>query len=353
VATHRTGSRLLPAALAALVLGPGCSLDVSRTRVNVPLKQEEFKRLEPGRTTRGEALDALGAPDKIEAYPEKDYLWWLHRDDTRVGFRFSSPFSVFGYKHTFAEVDVNDEDSSAMRLVFDRDGVLRDKSPRLAAAYREPEVGPAPPRWPLFIIPRYGYAPLTWGDSGERSFKSLYPDGQLFGGYLGAMPVPYFALLLGGNFQEYPGQSFDARGQRITVEDLHLYQVEAGGRFSLPPKFFVSFWDIDELKKLFYSDDVQRHQGALLYFQWTLGGTFNEEVGARIGGVPSGSYFRKGAGLSTALGIGFEYYWRRLGVFGGVDYQAIDSFRGGSSPLDHGDGGLQALVATGGISLRF
>jgi hypothetical protein len=337
--------------LAAPLLAAGCNLDITRTRVNVPLDQEAYRRLEVGRTTLDAALKALGAPDKVETKPEKDYLWWIHQDTSRVGVRLSSPTSVFGYRHTFAEVDVNAEDTSAMRLVFDRNGLLEDKSLRLSLAYREEEAEKT--RWSFFLMPRFAYSLLAFGDGGEKGYGSLFPTGQLYGGHLGILPAPYFTLLLGGNFQTYEGDSFWAGSHRAALDDLRLYQVEAGGRFSVPPAFFVSFWDIDKLKALFYSDDMRRRRGLLFYFQWTVGATYNEEVGASIDGVPRGTYFDRGVGLSSTMGTGIEYNWSRLGAYAGIDYQVIDTFETGNAPLDTDAGGFQNLMATAGLSVRF
>lgn len=324
---------------------------MTRSRVNKPLDQEAYKRLEVERTTLGEALEALGAPDKIESKSEKDYLWYLHQDATRVGFRIQSPVSFFGYQHTFAELDADAEDTSAMRLVFEKDGTLIQKSLRLAPAFSGPEI--EKPRWGLYLMPRYGLSPIVFGDGGEEDYGELFSNGQLFGGYLGLLPVPYFMAIVGGNFQDYDGGSFKAGGARVSLEDLHLYQFEVGGRFSVPPEFFVSFWSLEKLKELFYSNDVERHRGLLFYFQWTLGGTFNEEVGARLDGVPSGSYFDKSLGFSNTVGTGIEVHLRRLGIFAGMDYQVIGAFDGGSAPLDTDAGGFQSIIFTAGLSLRF
>ncbi len=347
----RTASRtFLPALLAGLLSGSGCSIDITRTRVNLPLNQEAYRQLSPGKTTLDQALKTLGAPDKVEAYPDKDYLWYLHQDSTRVGLRLESPISFFGYRHTIAELDQNAEDTDAMRLVFERNGVLLDKSLRLAPAFSAPEIAPS---WAFHILPRYGYSPLVAGDGGQEPFGKLFDPGQLFGGYVGVLPVPCFMFLVGGNYQTYPGGTFRAQGQRVHLDDLRLYQAEIGGRFQLPPEFFATIGDMDKMKELFYSNDLQRHQGLFLFFQWTVGATFNEEVGARFGATPSGSYFDKSLGLSTTVGVGVEYYWRRLGLQAGIDYQAIDAFESGDVRLDTDAGSFQSFILTAGASYRF
>jgi hypothetical protein len=346
------GRRALAAGLVFLALAAGCSLSVTRTRVNVPLDRETFKALEPGKTTQGEALATLGAPDKIEAHPDKDYLWWLHRDTSSVGLSIESPVSFVGYRHRMVELDVNALDTSAMRLTFDHaNGTLVDKSLRLSPAYEERET--AKPGWEFFAIPRYGLIPYSFGDAGEKSYTDLFGLGQLFGGYVGALPTPYFMFILGGNYQTYDGRTFHTDGHRVDMEDLHLYQLEAGGRFRLPPKFFVSFWDIDKLKELFYTEDRSRGAGFLIYFQWTVGGTVNEEVGAHIDGANAGSYFDKSIGLSTTIGTGVEYSWKHLGFQAGIDYQVVAAPKGGDAPLDTSAADLQNLVLTAGVMYRF
>ncbi|MGH2627951.1 MAG: hypothetical protein ACRDHY_15030 [Anaerolineales bacterium] len=344
--TARAAASLLLAALGGL----GCNLDITRVRANAPLDQEAYKQLVVDRATMAEALAGLGAPDKLEHKGGLDYHWYLHLDATRIGLRFESPVSIFGYRHTFVEMDVDAEDTSAMRLVFDQGGLLRQKSLRLAPAFAAPEA--KSPEWKLYLLPRYGLSPMTFGDAGEEPFGELYSHGHLFGGYVGVLPAPYFMLLFGGNFQTYQGKSFRSSGFRISVDDLDLYQFEAGGRFQVPPEFFVSFWDIQKLKALFYTDDLSRHRGFLTYFQWTLGATVNGEVGAAIDGVPSGSYFDRSVRFSSTLGVGVEYRWPKLGFFGGLDYQSINPFEEGDAPLDNDAGGFQSFIFTAGVSWR-
>jgi len=337
--------------LASLTLAAGCSLEISRTRINVPLDQEAFQELEVGRTTRSDALKKLGAPDLLEYKGERDHLWYLHKDDTQVGLRFRSPISLFGYRHTFARLNVDAEDTSAMRLIFTNDGVLEKKSLRMAAAYSTPEI--TTPGWRIYLMPRYGYAPLDFGDGGQEDYGDLFSSGHLFGGYLGILPNPYFMILLGGNYQLHNGSSLSTGGVHLEMGDLRMYQLEVGGRFQVPPRFFVSFWDIDKLKELFYTDDLSRYEGLRFIFQWTLGGTINEDVGVKIDGVPGGTYFDKSVAFSTTIGVGLEYRWRRLGIFGTADYQLIGPFRGGTAPLNTDAGDYQSLIVGGGLSFRF
>ncbi len=335
----------------------GCSFDISRERTNAPLNQRAYRRLEVDKTTLGEALDALGAPHKLEykAGREEDYLWYLHRDSSRFGVRIESPVAFFGYRHTFVEVDVDAEDTSSMGLVFDREGILRLKNLRLAPAYAGSDDGQeqSPQPWAIYLLPRYGWSPLSYGDAGEKNFRDLYDQGQLVGGDIGIMPAPYFMLLAGGNFQRYDGDSFRSGGRTISVEDLRLYQAEIGGRFQVPPRFFARLGDANKLKELFYSEDTRLHQGVFITFQWTFGVTFNEDVGADIDGVPSGTYFDKSIGLSSTIGIGGEYRWQRLGVHAGLEYQIIDGFKGGNAPIDTGAGDFHSVLITAGMSLTF
>src|SRR5262245_23702874 len=52
-------------ALCFLFFTAGCRIDILRIRSGTPLKKEEFEKLEVKKTTRSEALDALGAPEKV------------------------------------------------------------------------------------------------------------------------------------------------------------------------------------------------------------------------------------------------------------------------------------------------
>jgi len=265
---------------------------------------------------------------------------------------YPSSRRIIPQRSSAGRVDLNDIDTNAMRLVFDTGQyVLQDKSLRLAPAFARPD--PTPQEWGFEIIPRYGFSPLLVGDAGQEKYSDLFSYGQLFGGYLGAFPVPYFMLLAGGNFQEYQGDHFTSRGLSVSVEDLHLYQFEVGGRFELPKEFFEGLADFDKLKRLFSTNDLSRHQGFFTYFQWTLGGTYNEEVFAEIQGAPSGTYFEKSFGLSNSVGIGVEYLWKRLGVTGGVEYQTISAFDEGNAPLDTDAKGLGSVVLTAGLCWRF
>ena len=351
MAPPRAPLHAAPALLAVIFLTAGCSVDVNRARVNKPLDQEFFKRLEVGKTGMGEILDSLGAPDKVEAKSGKNYIWYLHKDTSSVGVRFQSPVSFLGYRHTVVELDADAVDTSSMRLVFDaKNDILEDKSLRLAPAFAKSEN--VQPGLSISFIPRYGFSALTFGDGGEKSYGTLFQPGQLFGGFLGISTTPYFMLLAGGNFQHHEGQSFYKGTDRIGLEDLHLYQFEVGGRFEVPPEFFVSFWDMNKLREMFYSEDIARRRGILLYFQWTVGGTYNEDVDAQINGVQSGTYFKETLSLSTNIGIGAQYLVGRLGFQAGIDYILVGAFNGGSAPLDTDAGDLQDLFLTFGLSYR-
>ena len=83
-----------------------------------------------------------------------------------------------------------------------------------------------------------------------------------------------------------------------------------------------------------------------------MGGTYNEEVGVRINGVQSGTYFKETLSLSTNIGIGAQYLVGRLGFQAGIDYILVGAFNSGSAPLDTDAGDLQALFLTFGLSYR-
>jgi len=342
-------ARVLLAAAFSIILG--CSLDISRVRNNVPLDREAYGRLEQGRTTLSEVLATLGAPHQLEHKSDLDYFWYLHQDSTNAGIRFQSPISFFGYRQTFARLQVDAVDTSSMRLVFGPDGRLQHKSLRLAPGFTEP--GAERPGWAFYLLPRYGFSPYLFGDGGEESYGDLFSHGQVFGGYLGALPAPYFMLLLGVNYQDFEGDAFSLGPSRVKMEDLHFYQIEIGGRLHVKPEIFTSFFDVEKLRALLYSDDIAQHRGTFLTFQWTVGGVFNEEVGAAIDGIPSGSYFENAVGFSTTVGLGAEYRWTRLGIHGGIDYQNVNGFESGDAPLDTSGGNFNNFTFNIGASLKF
>ena len=339
----------------ALAFGsmPGCAIDITREQVNVPLDQEAFQRLELGKTAIADGLRELGAPDKVKRAPTFEEHWYLHRDTSRVGVRLESPISLFGYQHTIAELDVNDEDNSAIHLIYDAQGTLQDKSLRLAPAFQNGG-NRTKPEMAYGLVPRYAFSPLLLGDGGERDWGDLFSHGHLFGADFGILPTPYFMLLVGGNWQTFEGRAFNTAAGRVALDDMNAYEFHLGGRFQVPPEFFAVIFDIDRLKKLFYTNDMARHRGFLVYFEWTFGGVWNEEVETTIAGVPSGTYFEESLNLTNTIGIGVEWRWDHVGLWGGIDYATTGAPKDGNAPLDtKADNGLSSIGVTGGLSVRF
>ncbi|MBI4585634.1 MAG: hypothetical protein HY717_16605 [Planctomycetes bacterium] len=346
---HRSPLLLI---LCSAVLLAGCHVDLTRLRSGNPLDVKAFESLEEGKTALGEALERLGAPDKVEWKNGKDYVWYLHEDFMRAGIRFQFPIAIFGYRHEFAEVEGTSDDTNSIALVFNENGLLQQKSLRLSEAYirlaEDEEEG-----WAFYLIPQYWYSPYLLGDAGEVDFRDLFKPGHAGGLDLGFMPAPFFMILVGGNYQQYPGDRFTSRGRRVEVEDLKLWQVELGGRLQVPPDFFTKFWNLEEVKMLLYSANVRRHQGPFVYIKWMISGTQNYDVGAKFGGQRAGTYFDKDFRMSDALGAGFEYRIGHFGVHVEALYQNIDAFNEGGADLDTDAGNFQSILFGGGMSFSF
>lgn len=328
----------------------------------MPLDIEGYESLEEGKTTLADTLDELGAPEKLEWKNGKDYIWYLHKDFTRLGVRFQAPISVFGYRHTFAELEGNSDETNSMALVFDEDGVLRQKSLRLSNTYLALEEKTKVQdsrkldfRWPIYLIPTYGYSPLFAGDGGEEDYRDLFKDGHLMGMHVGILPTPFFMILVGGNYQTYNGDRFNNNGQKVSLDELELYQFEVGGRLQFPPEFFVKFWDFEEVKALLHTSDFQQHQGPFFYIKWTLGGTYNDSIKIKIDNAPAGTYFHHSLRLSSTIGGGIEYIRGPFGVHVEVSYQTIGAFKKGSNrSLDSDDAeDFHNILIGGGFNFHF
>lgn len=343
-------------ALASLALLVSCHVDVSRVRNGVPLNLEAYESLEEGKSSLDDALERLGAPDRVLARDDRNFLQYFHQDFVRVGVRFQSPLSIFGYRHTIADLEGNSDDTNSLALVFDDRGVLRQKSLRLSHAYarlaeEEEETG-----WAVYLLPEYAYSPVYLGDGGEEDFNDLFRDGHKFGVHVGILPAPFFMILAGGNYQRHRGDRFDERRRRISLDDLELWQLEVGGRLQFPPEFFTLFWNFDEVRALLYSDDVRRHQGPFFYLKWALSGTYNEDLDVDVDGASAGTYFDRSLRASSTLGAGFEYVRDRFGVHVEVLYQTIGAFEDGDvegASVDTDAGDFQNIFIGGGLSFRF
>ncbi len=335
----------------ALAASLGCHVDVSRVRRGTPLDLQAFERLQSGRSTLDDALAALGAPDRLEWKNGKDYLWYLHEDVTRVGIRLQSPVSVFGYRHTFAQLEGDREETDQIELVFDERSVLERKSLRLAPGGGEPVEGA---RWRVSITPRYAYSPVLFGDGGEEPFADLFEYGQLFGLEIGVEPTSYLNLSLRGNYQVYEGDEFRDGARVVGLDDLELYQVTLGGRLIFPARALGSLWKLDELKDLFREPDVVARRGLFLSIDWSLGATYADSVPVSFDGQPAAAtYFDHSLSFTSTVGAGIEYSLDAIAIRADFAYQTIDAFDEGSADLDTDNDGLSNFLFGGSVSLRF
>lgn len=355
----RGGRAARPALLATILLlvlpGAACRLRFTRVQVGQPLDVEGYEKLREGETTLQEALDEVGAPNRVEYVSGRNFLWYFHEDATRAGIEFEvpSPILNLGFRYTPVELDGSSEDTNTLALVFDESGILEQKSLQLSEAYEvlleDEESG-----WAVHLAPRAGVSPVIWGDGGEASYFDLFRPGYTGGLEVGVSPAPFVMVIVGATYQSYAGDSVSTGGRRLSLSDLELYQAEIGGRVQAPAAFVARFWDFEAVKALFYSVDLHTRQGPFVYFKWTLSATYNEEVRADLDGSDAGVYFEDGLGLSTALGLGFEYRAGLLGVHVEALYQTIDPFDNRALPgFDTDAAEFQSLLVNAGISLAF
>jgi hypothetical protein len=349
---RRRRATVLALALAAAT--GACHVDISRVRDGQPLDLPAYEALAEGRSTLAEALARLGAPDKLEAKGGKDYLWYLHRDFTRVGVRFQSPLDIFGVRPTVADVEGSSDETDAMALVFDEKGLLEGKRLRLSESSRKALEAPAGAPPFVQLVPRYGYNAFYLGDGGEEDFEELFQHGHLAGFDVGLRLAAFFQVQIGGSYQIHDGDDFRDRGLTVSLDDLEIYQAEIGGRLFVPPEFLNSFWRLDEVRELFERPDVRAHQGAFFYLEWSVGAAYSESVKVDIDGAPRGTYFDHSLGMSSSLGWGFEYIQGRFGFHLQLVYYSIDAFEEGTvRVLDNDADEFQGVWIGGGASASF
>lgn len=354
--SSRPGTTALWASGLAVIalLASGCHLDLTRIQRGTPLNIEAYEKLETSKSTLTEALQELGAPDRVEWKTGKDYIWYYHEDTTRLGIRFRIPDPAMnlGISYSPVEIDGSSETTNQIALVFDESHVLERKSLRLSDSYSR--FAEEDPGWSIYLQPRGGVSPYFFGDGGEKNWDDLFSHGAYAGLELGLLPAPFFTLLIGVTYHTYPGEDFTTRGLEVSMDDLELYQAEIGGRLNFPFEFFTKFWDFEQVKSLFYSSDVRRYEGAVVFFKWTLGVNYNEEVRATIDGQDGGVYFDQTLALSTSIGGGFEYRWNAFGLFLEALWHTADPFEDNDgSTLDTDADGLSNILVGGGLSFRF
>ena len=331
----------------------GCHIDVVRGRAGNPLPREEYAKLEEKKTTRSEALDRLGAPEKVEWKNGKDYFWYLYRDGIDTGLRFQFPpfRTFFGYQHTFLRMDEAAADTNAIQLVFDENNVLEHKSLRLPDAYEDPNK-PAG-QWVFSFDTSAEYSFMMLGDGGVRDFEDIFHKGYRVSGTIGFQPAPVVTILGRFGYERHEGASFDAGNQPASVSDLKLYLFEVGMRLTAPLELLWEFSDYEKVRKVFFEDNAATARGLRLYVEGTTGGAFNDEVGAKINGVKVGALYDRGVQFTGSLAAGLEYVWGWGAAHIQISYQTIDPFDEGNSNIDDDADAFQAVLVGGGLTLRF
>lgn len=335
------------------LLGPGCQIDIVRTRGGRAVHPAEFERLEVKKTTRNEVLDRLGAPEKAEWKSGDDYFWYLHMDTVSTGVRFQFPpfSSILGYKHTFLRMDENSDETDAMALVFGEDGVLKQKGLRLSKSYVAP--GEDPANWWFHFVPHFEHSVLLQGDGGIADYDNMLKNGLRAGFKLGFQPVPVFTLLVGGNFQEYQGRAVQRSGSRVSFDDLQLYQVEIGARLSAPLSLLGTLTDFETVKRVLFDDNLSQSRGLRFFIQGTTGLSMNSDLNVKVDGVRAGNFYDSHVGLTGTLEAGLEHNWMWGSAHISLMYQTVDAFDEGNTTLDDRGDSFQGLFLGGGIGVKF
>ncbi len=338
-----------------LALLCGCSMNVFRIRKETVDPQEKYDELVVGETRLGDALQRLGAPNRLEWKNGDDYLWYENVDEVDVGIAFRLPTPIFGYRHTFLRLSDAQEEVNSLQLVFDEDGLLQLKRLRIADAYEDDEPDdPSGSSWKLHLRPRAGYSFMLIGDGGEENYNDLFDNGYRTGFDIGVQPFPIVTLLLGGSYQQHDGETLNIGGSSVSFDDLEVFDFQLGVRISVPFRIFSAFMgDFQEVKRIVFDDNLDRDGGFRFYIQGTTGGSFNNDVEVEINGASAGDFYDDAFVSSSTAEAGVEYGWGWGTASVGVTYQTIEAFEEGDSPLDGDGDGLQTVMITGGLGLRF
>ena len=342
--------------IVAAFAASGCSLEIVRFREGQPISPAKFDDLEVQRTTREEAVERLGTPDKLEWKNGRDYLWYYYVDTVDVGLRFKVPFSLFGYQHTFLRLSENAEFQNAIQLVFNEQEVLEHKSLHLSKAYEPPpETAPAEPqrRWRIHLTPHLEHSVLLQGDAGVEDYSDVFENGVRAGLDLGFQPVPVFTLFLSASVHQYKGESFRDGADSLSFDDLEIYQGEIGFRLTVPLSLFARLGDFEEVKRVLFYEDDRRLDGFRLYLVASTGGAVNGNVPVKVNGNRAGNFYDDSFLFSGTVGGGVEYGWRWGSVFAGASYVSIDPFDEGNSPVKDDASAFHSLLIGGGVDVRF
>lgn len=335
------------------VAAQGCNIDIIRSRAGNPLRRQQYERLEPQKSTRGEALDILGAPEKLEWKNGKDYFWYLYKDELDSGVRFQFPpfRTAFGYQHTLLRLNEAAEDTNAIELVFNEEGILERKSIRLPDTYDTNVLEGG--GWKLHAAAHLDYSAVLFGDGGVASYSKLFEPGFRTGLSCGWQPVPVLTLLGRGSYQNHAGGSFRKGGRDIDIGDLHLYGAEVGVRLGAPIELLWSFTNYDKVRRMMIESDMNQASGIRIYLEGMTGIMLNSNVTAKVDGVRAGKLYDNDYQFSGTIEAGLEYGWSWGTAHIGASYQSIDGFNEGNTNLDDSAGTFQAILVGGGLSFRF
>ncbi len=331
----------------------GCQIEILRSRAGRPIQKEKLVELEEGKTTRAEAVEKLGPPEKVEWKSGKDYFWYLHKDKVDTGIRFQFPpfRTIFDYQHTFLRLNEVAEDTSAMELVFREDGVLERKSLRLSDADKPPREDHS--NWKLHLSAEGEYSLLLLGDGGVAAYDKIFKPGYKVAVGAGWQPMPVVTLFGRGTYQEHQGDSTRRQGRDLSFSDLHLYGFELGVRLAAPLELLWGFTDFENVKRVLFEDDLSRSTGFRFFLEGTTGIQLNSNVTVKIDGVRAGNFYDNAHQLSGSVGAGLEYGWKWGAAHVGIAYETLDPFNEGNTTLDDRGGAFQAVLLGGGLSLKF
>ena len=181
----------------------------------------------------------------------------------------------------------------------------------------------------------------------------IFDDGVRVGVDVGLQPTPIFLVFVGGHFQQYQGANERIEGQLASFGNLETIDVHAGVRLTAPVEVLVSFTNFEYLKRLLFDEEMNRPQGLRLYFQGSAGASFSDSVRVKIDGTPAGKFYDRSVQSSGTVETGIEYGWDWGLAFAGLGISRMARFDSGNSPLNGQASTFQALLITGGVSLRF
>jgi hypothetical protein len=353
VVSMRWATRLaLFLSLAIVGLTSGCRFSLGRVRDGRPLDTKTYADLEPGTSRLDEAVERLGAPDRVSPESGRSRLSWEYVDTTLFETRIQSPISLFGYRHTFLDYFQNRDAAHRMDLVFDEDGLLAEKSLRIPDAYKDGASDRGSERYSIGAELEHSF--LLLGDAGIADYDDFFEPGPAAAIAFGIQPVAPVLLSLAGRATELQGRDFaPSSGARIRVDDLEMYSAEIRLRIQIPLRIFASIESLRNLWRLFLEADPSAQSGWLLFTEGSIGVAWNDHVPVARGGSSQGTVFDAGIGMTNSGVFGVEYagqhFFSRLGLV----YRTTDGFDRGSASFAREGGGFQSLGALISVAFAF